>query len=71
MSHRINKTLCQIKVHIGKKCQIKYFAMETMEKYFLELEPHLLALKTSECKCKFNLLAMGENGKYYQYLKIR
>jgi len=33
MSHRLNKTLSQIKVHIGKKCEMKLFTMDTMEKF--------------------------------------
>lgn len=51
MSHRLNKTLYQIKVHVGKKCQMKFFTMEKIDIFFfLELELHLLVLKISECK---------------------
>lgn len=34
MSHRLNKTLYQIKVHVGKKCQMKFFTMEKIDNFF-------------------------------------
>lgn len=34
MSHRLNKTLYQIKVHVGKKCQMKFFTMEKIDFFF-------------------------------------
>lgn len=54
MSHRLNKTLDQIKVNIGKIIQIKFFTMETVEKLFLKLELCILELKTTEMQVNAN-----------------